>query len=145
MVARGNPKNIKGIEDLVREDVLFVNRQRGAGTRLLLDLKLNELNINPDKIRGYNREEYTHMAVAAAVAGKSADVALGILAAANSLNLDFIPIASERYDLVIPEEFYHQNSIEKVLQVINSLEFKQKVTALGGYSTSHTGETIFVR
>lgn len=145
MVARGNPKNIKGIEDLVREDVLFVNRQRGAGTRLLLDLKLNELNINPDKIRGYNREEYTHMAVAAAVAGKSADVALGILAAANSLNLDFIPIALERYDLVIPEEFYHQNSIEKVLQVINSLEFKQKVSALGGYSTSHTGETIFVR
>ncbi|MDK2879091.1 MAG: molybdopterin molybdotransferase [Thermoanaerobacteraceae bacterium] len=144
MVPKGNPKAIKSIEDLRRPDVLFINRQRGAGTRLLLDLKLKQLGISPDEIRGYDREEYTHMAVAAAVAGGSADAGLGILAAANALNLDFIPISPEEYDLVIPEEFYHLDSVKKMLQVINTDEFKQKVEALGGYDTRDTGKVTIV-
>jgi putative molybdopterin biosynthesis protein len=143
MVPKGNPKAIKSIEDLRRPDVLFVNRQRGAGTRLLLDLKLKQLGISPDEIRGYDREEYTHMAIAAAVAGGSADAGLGILAAANALNLDFIPISPEEYDLVIPEEFYHLDSVKKMLQVINTDEFKQKVEALGGYDTRDTGRIMY--
>jgi putative molybdopterin biosynthesis protein len=145
IVPRGNPKNIKGIEDLARGDVLFINRQRGAGTRLLLDLKLKELEISPKDVKGYEREEYTHMAVAATVAGGGADVGLGILAAANSLDLDFIPVSPERYDLAIPEEYYKLDSIQKLLEVINESKFRQKVMTLGGYNVSHTGEIIFVR
>jgi putative molybdopterin biosynthesis protein len=144
MVAKGNPKGIKHISDLKRKDVLFVNRQRGAGTRLLLDLKLKELGISGDEINGYEREEYTHMAVAASVAGGSADAGLGILAAANALDLDFIPVSPERYDLAIPEEYYNLNSIQKVLQIVISDDFKKKVEALGGYDTSKTGSVIYV-
>ncbi len=144
MVAKGNPKGIKHIGDLKRKDVLFINRQRGAGTRLLLDLKLKELGISNDQINGYEREEYTHMAVAASVAGGSADAGLGILAAANALDLDFIPISQERYDLAIPEEYYNLNPIQKVLRTAVSNDFKKKVEALGGYDTSKTGSVIYV-
>jgi len=144
MVRKGNPKGIRGIEDLKRDDVLFINRQRGAGTRLLLDLKLKELGISPEEINGYDREEYTHMAVAAAVAGGSADAGLGILAAANALNLDFIPVAPERYDLAIPKEYFELDSVQKMLKVIKTPEFKEKVENLGGYDTSKTGTVIFV-
>ncbi len=145
IVPRGNPKEITGIGDLTRDDILFINRQKGAGTRLLLDLKLKELGINHEKVRGYNREEYTHMAIAATVAGGGADVGMGILAAANSLDLDFVPISSERYDLAIPEEYFKLDLVQKLLKVINKPEFQQKVVALGGYDISHTGETIFVK
>jgi putative molybdopterin biosynthesis protein len=144
MVAKGNPKGIKNIGDLTRKDVVFINRQRGAGTRLLLDLKLKELGINNDEIDGYEREEYTHMAVAASVAGGSADAGLGILAAANALSLDFIPVSLERYDLAIPKEYFDLNSIQKVLKIATSGDFKKKVEALGGYNTSSTGSIIHV-
>jgi putative molybdopterin biosynthesis protein len=143
MVPKGNPRGIRGIQDLKREDIIFVNRQRGAGTRLLLDLKLKELGIDPAEITGYEREEYTHMAVAAAVAGGTADVGLGILAAANALGLDFIPLAPERYDLAVPKEFFDMESVQKVLEVIRTEEFKKKVTALGGYDTSETGRVTW--
>lgn len=145
MVPKGNPKGIRGIEDLKRNDIIFVNRQRGAGTRLLLDLKLQQLKISPEDIKGYDREEYTHMAVAAEVASGSADAGLGILAAANALDLDFIPISPERYDLAIPKEFYDLESVQKVLKVIVTEPFKEKVMALGGYDTSKTGDAIFVK
>ncbi|MCR4429685.1 MAG: molybdopterin biosynthesis protein [Tepidanaerobacteraceae bacterium] len=143
MVQRGNPKGIKGIQDLKRSDVLFINRQKGAGTRLLLDLKLKELGISPDEVRGYDREEYTHMAVAAAVAGGSADAGLGIMAAASALGLHFIPVSPEEYDLAIPEEYFNLDSVQKMLWVINTAEFKQKVGALGGYDTRDTGRIVY--
>ncbi|ADL07056.1 molybdopterin biosynthesis protein [Thermosediminibacter oceani] len=142
MVAKGNPKGIRGIEDLVREDVTFVNRQKGAGTRILLDLKLKELDIDPGRIRGYGKEEYTHLAVAAAVAGGMADAGLGILAAARAMDLDFVPVAPERFDIAIPHEFYPMDSIQKVLKILRSEEFKRKIESLGGYDTSRTGELI---
>ena len=85
------------------------------------------------------------MAIAATVAGGGADVGMGILAAANSLDLDFVPISSERYDLAIPEEYFKLDLVQKLLKVINKPEFQQKVVALGGYDISHTGETIFVK
>ncbi|MCG0274955.1 MAG: molybdopterin biosynthesis protein [Thermosediminibacteraceae bacterium] len=142
MVKKGNPKGIRGIEDLVREDVTFVNRQKGAGTRILLDLKLKELSIDPERIKGYGKEEYTHLAVAAAVAGGGADVGMGIMAAAKAFDLDFIPVGQERYDIAIPEEFFHMDSIQKILKILRSEEFKKKIEALGGYNTSMTGELI---
>ncbi len=141
-VKKGNPKNIKGIEDLVREDVCFVNRQRGAGTRVLLDDMLKKNNIDPRMIKGYEREEYTHMAVGVNILSGTADVGMGIYAAAKALGLDFIPVAKERYDLVILKEVINDPKIEILLEIINSDRFKEKLEQLGGYETYLTGKVM---
>ncbi|MCP3899438.1 MAG: PhnD/SsuA/transferrin family substrate-binding protein, partial [Desulfobacteraceae bacterium] len=143
IIAKNNPKKIKGIEDLTREDITFINRQSGAGTRILLDYKLSELGINPDKINGYENEEYTHMSVAVDVLSGKADSGLGINAAAIALNLDFIPVITEEYDLVIPERFFNTDKVQALLETIKTARFKKRVEALGGYSTEQTGEIMF--
>lgn len=143
MVPRGNPKNIKSFEDLLRDDVTFINRQRGAGTRMLLDAALKERNLDASKITGYDREEYTHLAVASAVACGTADTGLGVMAAASSMGLDFVPLARERYDLAIPAEYMEHEGILRLLEVIRSREYKEAVRALGGYHTEKTGEVVY--
>jgi putative molybdopterin biosynthesis protein len=142
IVARGNSKNIKGIGDLARQDITFINRQGGSGTRILLDYKLNQLGIDSKLIEGYDNEEFTHMSVAVAVLSGSADAGLGIYAAANALHLDFIPVITEQYDLVIPEIFFETENIKILLETINTADFKKRVELLGGYNTNHTGEII---
>ncbi len=139
MVRPGNPKDIKSVHDLVREDITFINRQAGSGTRVLLDFELEKADLDPDQISGYDSEEYTHMAVAVAVLSGKADAGLGILAAARALGLDFIPVTEERYDLIIPEEFLNLEMIRRVLEIITTNRFKQNVEAMGGYSTKETG------
>jgi putative molybdopterin biosynthesis protein len=134
-----NPKGIRGIEDLTRDEVAFINRQLGSGTRILLDYKLNELGIDPSRIMGYENEEYTHMNVAVAVLSGLADVGLGILAAARALNLDFIPLIREQYDLVIPSSFVDDPKIGLLLDVIRSEDFKERIRALGGYDPEQSG------
>ncbi|MGC8796366.1 molybdopterin biosynthesis protein [Thermodesulfovibrio sp. 3462-1] len=144
IVKKGNPKNIKGFEDLTRDDVVFINRQAGSGTRLLLDKHLKELGISPDAIKGYDRDEYTHMAVASAVLTGRADVGLGILSAAEALGLDFIPITEERYDVLIPQDFLELPIIQAVLKVIKEdEEFKKAVNFLGGYDTRDMGKIMY--
>ncbi len=142
IVASGNPKGIHAIHDLSRPDVTFINRQAGSGTRILLDYHLKELGVSPSDINGYEREEYTHMSVAVDVLSGSADVGLGIYAAAKALGLDFVPVVKERYDLVISPIFWDDKRMKEVLAVIRSGEFKQAVQELGGYDTSQTGELI---
>ncbi|MBT9142171.1 MAG: Molybdopterin molybdenumtransferase [Dehalococcoidia bacterium] len=142
MVRPGNPKGISRIADLTRGDVSFINRQRGAGTRLLLDACLRKDGIAPEAINGYQREEYTHLAVAAAVSAGSADVALGVFAAAQALELDFIPLAKERYDLAIPAKFFAEDKLQKLLGLIRSDQYKFAVKELGGYHTEKTGEIV---
>jgi molybdenum cofactor synthesis domain-containing protein len=139
IIAGGNPKNVRGIEDLTRPDIAFINRQPGSGTRILLDYEMLKAGIDPKAIPGYRSEEYTHMNIAMAVASGRADVGLGILASAKALDLDFIPIARERYDLVIPEEFLHDQRIEMLLDIIQSQKFIDQVLSLGGYETEETG------
>jgi putative molybdopterin biosynthesis protein len=142
IIRRGNPKAIRGMEDLTRPEVTFINRQGGSGTRILLDYRLKQLGIDPAAIKGYATEEFTHMSVAVAVLSGSADAGLGIYAAAKALDLDFIPVVTETYDLVIPAEHYGTENIRILLDVIVSADFKRRVEALGGYSTRHTGETV---
>ena len=142
IIPQGNPKSIKGIEDLGREDITFINRQAGSGTRILLDYRLKQLDIDPGAISGYENEEFTHMSVAVAVLSGSVDVSLGIYAAAKALNLDFIPVVTEQYDLVIPEEHFDTENIRILLETINTEAFKKRVEALGGYSTKKTGKII---
>jgi putative molybdopterin biosynthesis protein len=142
IVARGNPKAISSLEDLARDGVGFVNRQRGSGTRVLLDYRLRELGVEPSAIQGYDREEYTHLAVAADVAGGTADVGLGILAAARALDLDFVPLLKERYDLVIPREHYEGRLLQPLLAIIRGAEFRREVEGLGGYDASTMGHVV---
>jgi len=142
IVKPGNPKEIHGIEDLGRKDVSFINRQVGSGTRILLDYKLNQLGIKADAINGYQNEEFTHMAVAVSVLSGSEDAGLGIYAAAKALELYFMPVVTEQYDLVIPLEYFETEALQILLEIINSPAFKQRVEALGGYSTEKTGEIL---
>jgi putative molybdopterin biosynthesis protein len=138
----GNPKRIEGIGDLARPDVVFVNRQAGSGTRILLDYELAKAGIPPDCVVGYNNEEYTHMNVAMAVASGAADAGLGISAAAKALSLDFVPVTKERYDLVIPRAYLEDEKIQLLLEIIRSDEFKEKALAMGGYEVHETGNLI---
>ncbi len=142
MVASGNPRGIRGISDLSRDDIVFVNRQAGSGTRVLLDFELQKAGIDPDAVRGYENEEFTHMAVAVSVLSGKADAGLGILSAARALGLDFIPVCEERYDLLIPEECLQHPVMKEVLDCLSSTEFKREVEALGGYSTRDTGKVF---
>jgi putative molybdopterin biosynthesis protein len=143
IVPKGNPKGIKGFEDLAREDVVFVNRQAGAGTRLLTDLYLKKLKIDPENVKGYHHEEFTHMAVAAAVVSGAADTGLAVLSAAQALDLDFIPVAQERYDLAIPKEFYDTPMMQALLGIIREdNEFREQIIGMGGYDVSEMGKVI---
>ncbi|MBW1614944.1 MAG: molybdopterin biosynthesis protein [Deltaproteobacteria bacterium] len=143
IIAKNNPKNIKNIEDITRSNVVFINRQSGSGTRILLDFKLKQAKIDPENIKGYENEEFTHMTVAAAVASNAADAGLGIYAAAKALNLNFIPIVTEQYDIIIPQKYFDTSNIYSLLETIKSAEFKKRVKSLGGYHTKLTGNIIF--
>lgn len=142
MTRRGNPMNIRNLVSLARPEVRFVNRQRGAGTRLLLDYQLNLMGIHPSQIRGYNEEEYTHLGVAAAVASGRADCGLGIPAAAAALDLDFIPLFHERYDLVIPLTYAQSPLLAPLFDVIHDAAFRNAVEALPGYDVREMGRMI---
>lgn len=144
IVAAGNPKGINGLADLARDDVRYINRQRGAGTRVLLDYHLDKLGIEPGKVKGYRREEYTHLAVAVAVQSGAADCGLGIAAAAHALNLDFIPFDKERYDLVIPRIYYESPLLRPFLDLIHGPKLRQVINELPGYDTTHMGNIVTI-
>jgi putative molybdopterin biosynthesis protein len=144
MVKKGNPKNIISFEDLSREDVQFVNRQKGAGTRILLDYLLSQRGIAIESISGYDREMTTHMAVAAAVDSGSADAGLGILSAAKAMNLDFIPVGEEEYDFAVPVRFLKLPMIELFIEILKSVEFAKELEVLGGYSLETAGEIVYI-
>lgn len=146
IVAKNNPKNIKGFETIVDDSLLFINRQSGAGTRLLTDKVLAEAGIATESITGYEREEYTHMSVAAAVANGSVDAGMGIRAAAMALGLDFVPVAEERYDLIIPTKFENDPKIIKMLELINKdQDLHNNIVALGGYNLRDCGRVLFIQ
>jgi putative molybdopterin biosynthesis protein len=142
IVRRGNPKRLGAIADLAHPGIVFVNRQRGAGTRVLLDHQLDRTGIVPQSIRGYEQEEYTHLAIAAAVAGGRADCGLGIAAAAAALDLDFVPLFSEQYDLVVPCEHANRDLLAPLLGILRGGEFRDEVSRLPGYDVSLMGDIV---
>jgi len=144
IVPPGNPQGVNSFADLARPDVRFINRQKGSGTRVLLDYHLSRAGLAPDDIRGYEREEYTHLAVGAAVQAGSATCGLGVLSAARALGLDFRPVVDERFDLVVPAETYELPAFQQLLAVIRSEEFRREGLALGGYEFEHTGEEMWL-
>lgn len=138
LVAKGNPLNIKGIEDLPR--IHYVNRQRGAGTRVLLDHLLKEHKIDPTSIKGYEHELSTHLAVASAIQNKSADCGMGVYSAAQTMGCDFIEIGEEAYDFACRIEDLKHPSIMRFIDVLKNSEFQASVRALGGYRFDQAGE-----
>ncbi|NCO36043.1 MAG: molybdopterin biosynthesis protein [Armatimonadetes bacterium CG2_30_59_28] len=140
IVAPGNPKALSSISSLAREGVIFVNRQRGSGTRILLDYELRREGLGPRSINGYSREAYTHLAAAAAVAAGSADAALGIRAAATAMGMDFVMVAREQYELAILSSDLNDPRMEQLLDAIRSPQFRSELSSLGGYDVSRTGE-----
>jgi len=144
MLPRGNPQGVKGLTDLKRPDLTFINRQEGSGTRVLLDLQLKYNGIMPSQVNGYEREMDTHLAVASSIAKGEADTGLGIEAAARSCNLDFIPLFRERYDLVIPKEHYSSTLLAPLLELVTKDDFKRVVDQAGGYDMEQTGMTTFL-
>ena len=142
IIERGNPKGIKSLQDLAEKDLTFINRQRGSGTRILLDYELNRLGIKPDDIVGYERELYTHLAIAAAVKSGAADAGLGILSVAKALELDFVPVAEERYDIAIPVNFLELPQINAILDLITRETFQQRIESLGGYVLRDAGKRM---
>jgi putative molybdopterin biosynthesis protein len=142
LVAPGNPKGIQSLQDLKRSDVRYINRQRGAGTRVLLDYHLKLLDIPPNAVRGYTIEEYTHLAVAVAVGSGRADCGLGIAAAAKALGLGFIHLYEERYDLIIPCSNYDSPLLAPLWQIIKDDAFQQAVSQLPGYSVAQMGTLV---
>jgi putative molybdopterin biosynthesis protein len=142
LVAPGNPLGLGGIEDVAKTGVRYVNRQRGAGTRVLLDHLLNEHGIAPDSITGYSREEPTHLAVAAAVSAGRADAGLGIMAAAAPFGLDFLPVAREPYDLVVAPGALDGPQLAPLWSLLSDPGFQASVEALGGYSAREMGRRL---
>jgi putative molybdopterin biosynthesis protein len=142
IVQKANPRGIRRLEDLVRPEVQFVNRQRGAGTRVLLDYHLGLLGLPPERIAGYDQEEYTHLGVAAAIASGRADCGLGIAAAAQALDLEFIPLFQERYDLVIPKQFAEGELLAPLFDVLADRRFREAVSQLTGYDVSVMGTIV---
>ncbi len=141
-LAPGNPKRIQGLQDLRQQGISFVNRQRGSGTRLLLDYHLQQAGISPDSIEGYDHEEYTHLAAAALVKSGRADCALGIEAASYALDLDFLPLFTERYDLIIPLEYAESDLLAPLFDLLEDASFKAAVRERPGYDISQMGRVV---
>jgi len=143
-LAKGNPKGVRGLDDLARPDVRFVNRQPGSGTRLLLDLALNSVGIDPDRINGYASTELTHTAIAAFVASGMADAGLGVAPAAHHFGLDFLPIVDEDYYFACDRARLSAQPLASALAVLRSDEFRANVAALEDYDPRHCGEIVDV-
>ena len=140
MLAPGNPLQLRGIEDLTREDVRFVNRNPGSGTRVWIDAQLRKAGIASELIRGYDHEVTTHNEAAALIQARKADISLGLQAAASAHGLGFIPLFEERYDLALMRE--HEREILPVLDYIQTEDFRRSLATLTGYNAAHSGEQI---
>lgn len=142
LVQKGNPLGIQSVADVVGKR--YINRQRGAGTRVLFDYKLSQLGITPDQVNGYEHEANTHMAVAVAVQSQSADVGMGILSAANAMDLDFIEVGVEEYDFAIPQKYLELPIIQSFIEILKSDEFHQILDKMGGYGYEHSGDIVLL-
>ena len=142
MLASGNPKNIRKFSDIAGENINYVNRQKGSGTRILMDYLMEREGIEPGSIYGYDREELTHTSVAAQIASGSADAGMGIYSAAQLYGLDFLPICIEEYDLIIPDTAWNTPMVNRLIETLKSNEFKEKLLAMGGYTIENPGEEI---
>ena len=142
MLQKGNPLGIKCFEDIVNDNINYVNRQKGSGTRILTDYLCTKNGIDSTSIYGYDREELTHTSVAAQIAGGTADAGMGIYSAAKLYELDFLPVCVEEYDLIIPDYAWDSPMAQQLIKTLKSEAFKEKLLKLGGYTVEAPGELI---
>jgi len=143
IMAPKNPLSIRGFEDLSKKGVRLVNRQKGSGTRVLLDHHLKGLKISPSKIEGYEREVYTHFEVGLSILSKEADVGIATIAVAKLLGLPFIPIAKESFDMILEQKTFFRKAIQTFIEVLNSKEFRQRVEPIGAYDFKDSGKIVY--
>jgi excisionase family DNA binding protein len=143
VVAPKNPRTIRGFEDLGRKDIRFINRQKGSGTRNLIDRHLNGLGIEPGHIQGYENEVNTHLEVGLSVLSDEADVGVAATAVARLLGLLFIPITLERFDMILDQRTYFEGTIQAFLEVLRSEKFRNRVSGLGNYDFKDSGKIVY--
>ena len=139
MLAPGNPKRISSIRDLTRAGLRYVNRQKGSGTRILIDYLCSKEGISPADIYGYDREEFTHTSVAVQIASGTADAGMGIYSAAKLYGLDFLPICTEQYDLLISDAAWETEPVQRLISILQSQEFRTRLEGMGGYQLGRPG------
>lgn len=144
IVKHGNPMQVSGFQDVARQGITFINRNRGSGTRIWLDNKLKEFGINPETVVGYTKELNSHTGVAQAIKRGTADIGIGLIAAAVMEKLDFIPLFDEQYDLVIPGEQIDDPAIQEMLDYISTAGYRQSIDSLEGYGAEKTGTLLNV-
>ena len=145
MVQKGNPKGIRSIGDLTAPGVRYVNRQKGSGTRILTDHLCRKEGIDTEKIYGYGREELTHTSVAAQIAMGTADAGMGIYSAAKLYGLDFIPVCTEQYDLLIPDCAWDTTMVQKLIEILSGPEFTRRIEKMGGYTIDRPGRVRSIK
>jgi excisionase family DNA binding protein len=143
VVAPKNPFQIRGFEDLTQKGIRFVNRQKGSGTRVLLDQHLKRLQISPTKINGYGKEVYTHFEVGLSILSREADVGVATIAVSKLLGLPFVPITQESFDMILDQSTFFEKGIQAFMEVLNSQEFRSRVERLGSYDFKNSGKVLY--
>jgi putative molybdopterin biosynthesis protein len=143
IVASKNPLGIRGFEDLAQKEIRFINRQKGSGTRVLLDYYLKRLRLSASKIKGYEKEAYTHFEVGLSILSKEADVGIATIAISKLLGLSFIPITQERFDMILSKSTFFEKGIQAFIEVLNSEGFRNKVAKLGNYDFKNSGKILY--
>jgi putative molybdopterin biosynthesis protein len=145
LVAPKNPFHIRGFEDLTQKGIRLINRQKGSGTRVLLDYHLKKLQIAPSKINGYEREVYTHFEIGLSILSKEADVGVATIAISKLLGLPFIPITQESFDMILDQATFFEKGIQAFIEILNSQEFRNRVQRLGSYDFKNSGKVLYSR
>jgi putative molybdopterin biosynthesis protein len=143
ITAAKNPLGIHGFEDLSRKDVRFINRQKGAGTRVLLDYYLKKLRIKSSEIKGYENEVYTHLEVGISILSKEADVGIATVAVSKFFGLSFIPITTESFDMILDQATFFEKGVQTMVEVLNSDEFRKRINKLGNYDFKNSGKILY--
>ena len=143
IVAPKNPFHIEGFEDLIQKDLKFINRQKGSGTRLLLDHHLKRLRISASKIDGYEREVYTHFEIGLSILSKEADVGIATITVSKLLGLPFIPIVRESFDMLLDQSTFFERGVQAFIEILNSKEFRTRVERLGSYDFKNSGKILY--
>ena len=143
VVAHKNPLRIRGFEDLAKKEVRLINRQKGSGTRVLLDHHLRRLKISTSNINGYEREVYTHFEVGLSILSKEADVGIATVAVSKLLGLPFIPITQECFDMILDQSTFFEKGIQAFIEILNSQEFRNRIGGLGSYDFKNSGKILY--
>lgn len=143
VVPPGNPLRLKGFSDLKKKGIVFINRQKGSGTRLIIDQYLNELKINPKEIFGYDNEVNTHLEVGFSILNRKANAGIASIAVSKLLGLHFIPLNKERFDMIISRDFFFNKGIQAIIDLLHTREFINKVEGIGGYDLKDSGRIIY--